>query len=154
MYAMLPTSKPSKAQRRDTDRLVDAGSQESVEAAIASAQWRQPTNLENEKVPVRPARPRRILYGSVGIGNKYSGHRKSMDPHPGTCLRLYGLVNAREPTTRWVQSVERMPADQLVLGSNIYKPVYLFIKAWRLHILLGLESPALDCMGWKSGGVE
>ena len=44
MNMMLPTSELPKSQRRDTDRLVAAGSRESVEAAIASAQQRQPTN--------------------------------------------------------------------------------------------------------------
>ena len=44
MNMMLPTSELPKAQRSGTDRLVAAGSRESVEAAIASAQQRQPTN--------------------------------------------------------------------------------------------------------------
>ena len=44
MDVILPTSELHKAQLWDTDRLVAAGSRESVEAAIASAQQRQPTN--------------------------------------------------------------------------------------------------------------
>ena len=46
MDVMLRTSKLLKAQRRYTDRLVASGSPESVEAAIASAQRRQPTTNE------------------------------------------------------------------------------------------------------------
>ena len=88
MDVMLPTSELLKAQRRDTDCLVAAGLQDSVEAAIASAQQRQPTNSEKKKVAVQPARPRRPSYESVGIGNKCPGHRKLMGLHPGTCLRL------------------------------------------------------------------
>ena len=99
MDVMLPTNKMSKSQRQDTDRPVAAGSRESVKSAIASAQRRQLTNSENKKVAMWLTRPRRPSYESVGIVNKYSGHRKSMDPHPGTCLRLYDLGNSRELTT-------------------------------------------------------
>ena len=42
----LPTSELLKVQWQDTDRLVAAGSRESVEAAIASAQQRQPTKTK------------------------------------------------------------------------------------------------------------
>ena len=66
MDVMLPTSKLSKAQRRDTDLLFTAGSRESFEAVIASAQRRQPTKSEKEKVAVQPARPQRPSYESVG----------------------------------------------------------------------------------------
>ena len=45
MDVMLPTSKLPKAQRRDTELLVAAGSRESVEAAIASVQRRQPKKM-------------------------------------------------------------------------------------------------------------
>ena len=93
MDVMLPTSELSKAQRQDTDRLVASGSQESVKAAIASAQRWQPTNSEYEKVAVRPASPQWPLYDNIGIGNKCLGHNKLMDLHPGTCLRLYDLEN-------------------------------------------------------------
>ena len=57
MDVILPTSELLKAQQRDTDRLVTAGSGESVEYAITSAQQQQPKNSEKEKVAVRPARP-------------------------------------------------------------------------------------------------
>ena len=70
MNVILPNSELLKAQRQDIDRLVTAGSQESVKSAIASTQQQQPTNSENEKVAVRPARPQRPSYESVGIGNK------------------------------------------------------------------------------------
>ena len=43
---MLPTSELPNAQRLNTDRLVAAGSRESVEAAITSAQQRQPTKTK------------------------------------------------------------------------------------------------------------
>ena len=88
MDVMIPTSKLLKAQRQDDNHLVAAGSQEFIKAAITSAQLRQPTNLENKMVAVRPARPQRPSYESVGIGNKCPGHRKLMGLHPGTCLRL------------------------------------------------------------------
>ena len=95
MDMKLPTSELLKVQWQDTDRLVAARSRESVKDAIASAQGSQPTNSENKKVATRLERPRGSSYESVGIGNKCLGHRKSMDPHPGTCLRLYVLRNAR-----------------------------------------------------------
>ena len=94
MDVMLPTSELLKAQRRDTDRLIAAGSRDSVKAAIASAQQQKPTNPENEKEAAM------AFIQERGKGNKYSGHRKSMDPHPGTCLLLYGLGNSRELTTQ------------------------------------------------------
>ena len=46
MEMMLPTSELPKVQRRDTDCLVAAGSRESFEAAIASAQRWQPTKTK------------------------------------------------------------------------------------------------------------
>ena len=70
MNVILPNSELLKVQRQDIDRLVAAGSQESVKSAIASTQQQQPTNSENEKVAVRPARLQRPSYESVGIGNK------------------------------------------------------------------------------------
>ena len=46
MDVILPTSKLLKAQRQYTDRLVAAGSRESVEAAIVSTQQRQSTKMK------------------------------------------------------------------------------------------------------------
>ena len=43
MDVMLPTSELPKLQQQDTDHLVAARSQDSVETAIASMQRRQPT---------------------------------------------------------------------------------------------------------------
>ena len=100
MDVMLPTIEILKDKRWEIDRLVAAETREYVEVAIVSTQRLQPTNLENKKVTVQPARPWRPLYKSVGIGNQCSDHRKSMELHPGTCLRLYGLGNAWELTMR------------------------------------------------------
>ena len=97
MDMMLPNSELSKAQWQDTDRLVDAGSRESVEAAIASAQRRQPMNgstkVAKTATDVTACRATALLR-ERGKGDKYPGHRKSMNRNPG---RFYAFAALETP---------------------------------------------------------
>ena len=100
MDMMLLTSELPKAQQQDTDRLVAAGSRESVEAAIESAQRRQPMKTKTTVAKTATdttTRHARAFVRERGKGDKYSGHRKSMNLNPG---RFYAFTALDTPGNR------------------------------------------------------